>query len=353
MESAGRGGLSAAPVGLDPRRPRSSRFGRIGASHKSNLQSAEGPGYTLRGWDMPTSSALRKNEILLQYCKDLQALDAAHDGEVAGLEAERLKRVADVPAGRALVQAAEAARGAAAAELSTDRERAAAVRDAAMAVVADKRREQFAANDQARQKAERSAERARDDRRTEENRKHEDALEKIARSLPLSQQALPRAEEVARHEKELARIQADFEVAWDRAREDFQAANESVSQVERRASELANDAHQEAVRVAELHYRTTLDAAATKLHDGLLKCAETRAIEEEMEQRARELQRQWQEKREALHARFKRDYDAAPALPRARTPWPAHPPSRRRLPLGGAGRASATAQPEATRSPRR
>jgi len=262
---------------------------------------------------MPSSSAPTRNEILLQYCKDLQALDAAHDAEVAGLEADRLKRVAEVPAGRALVEASEAARRAAAVELSSDRERAALARDTAMSGAADKRRQAFAANEQARQKAERAAERARDDDRTEENRKHEDALDKIARTLPLSQQAVPRADEMARHEKELLRIQEDFETAWDRIGEDLQAANDSETDAELHASELANDACQEAVRLAELHYRTTLAAAAAKLHDGLVQCQATRPIEEEAEQRGRDLLQQWQQKREALHARFKEDYDKAPS----------------------------------------
>ncbi len=269
---------------------------------------------------MPTRSAPTRNEILLQYCRDLQALDTAHAAEVAGLEAERLKRIAEVPAGRALVQAAEAARGVAAAELSADRERAASVRDAAMAAAADKRREQIAANDQTRQKAERAAERARDDQRAEENRKHEDALGKIAKTLPMYQQALPRAEEMARHQKELALIQAEFDLSWDRARQDFQAATESATRNELHASELANDAHQEAVRVAELHYQATLEAAAAKLHEGLVKCAETRGVEEAITQQGRALEQRWQEKREALHTRFKKDYDSAPALVRHRTP---------------------------------
>lgn len=263
---------------------------------------------------MANKGGLTKNEILTRYCKDLQALDAEHDLQVARLQEERLKRLAAVPAGRKLVEAAEAARNAAAAELSADRDRAASARDAAMAAAAEKRREAFAANEQAWHKAERAAERRRDDERREETRKHEDALDKIARTLPLHQQAIPRAEEMARHEEALSRIQADFDAGWDRARQDFQVANEQALQVERRASELANDAFQEGRRLAELHYTTTLDAAESKLHDALLDGKETRAIEEEIQGRGREIQRQWQDEREALHSRFKKDYDSAPAL---------------------------------------
>ncbi len=263
---------------------------------------------------MATTGVPTKNEILVQYCRDLQALDAEHDAQVARLEAERLQRIAEVPAGRPLLEAAQAARRAAATELSADRERAASARDAAMAAAAEKRRESFAGNEQAWHKAERAAERRRDDDRTDENRKHEDALEKIAKTLPMHQQAIPRAEEMARHEKVLARIQADCDTARERAREDYQAANDVVVQAETRASELANDAQEQAVRVAELHHQGTLGAVESKLHEELLGCRDTRTIEEEIAQRGGGLQRQWQEAREALHARFKEDYDAAPAL---------------------------------------
>ena len=276
---------------------------------------------------MGANRALTKNEILAQCCKDLQALDAEHDLQVAGLEEERLKRVGAVAAGRRLVEAAEAARNAAAAELSTDRERAASARDAAQAAAAEKRREAFAADEQAWRKAERAAERRRDDDRTDEARKHEDALEKIAKTLPLHQQAIARAEEMARHEEALSQIQADFDTAWDRARQDLQAANESALSAEQRASEIANDALQEAVRLAELRYRTTLDAAESKLHAGLLEGKETRPIEEEIERRGLEIRQQWQDGREALHAQFKKDYDGAPRLMGTRRP-PA-PPRRR------------------------
>jgi hypothetical protein len=196
-------------------------------------------------------------------------------------------------------------------ERNADRARALGARDKAVGVAAQRRREAFQDAEKAWRKAEQDAERERDDAREKENRKLEDKLEEISQILPMYKQTPLREAENDRHEKEMKRIQEDFDTAWDRAREDYQSANQEALDEERAATEAANSAEKEGLDAAEAEYVQTLDNAAARLHDTLLKLAETKELEEGFQQQLRDTRQRWEAEKAALRARFKKDYDNA------------------------------------------
>jgi hypothetical protein len=255
---------------------------------------------------MPT-----KNEVLLKFQKDLQALNATFETEILRLEDARLVKFRGLESSRRLVEEAEAKRSEALAERHLDRTRAAAAREKALADAVKKRRDAFAASERAWRKAEEEAERKRGDKRTEENRKHADKLEEVGRILPMYKQTIPREAEYDRHEKAMARIQEDFNTAWDRAREDYQTANDNALAGERRDSEAAGDAERVGFEAAETEYNQSIQLAAEKLHDGLLKLEATRDLERGFQQQLLEVRQRWETEKNALRTKFKKDYDSA------------------------------------------
>ncbi len=254
-----------------------------------------------------------KIDVLLEFQRDLQQLNARFQGEIDAIESARLKRCSALEVSRDLVETAASKTAEAQAERLADRERATAGREQAIAAAAQKRRAALEAAERAWRRAEREAERARDDERREENRRHEDKTEAVDAILPMYKQALPREVENARHEKALARIQQDFDTTSDRAREDYQAAQAAALADELRATEQANDAEHDALRSADGECEETLRNVRTRLHDGLLKSAATRQLEEGFQQQLRDTRERWETEREALRARFKADYDRASA----------------------------------------
>jgi hypothetical protein len=255
---------------------------------------------------MPT-----KNQVLLKFQKDLQDLNAYFEAEIEKTEKARLKTFRSMAASRPFVDEADTKTSEAVTERTADRDRATAARDKAMADAARKRRDALTASEKAWRKVETEAERERDDNRTEENRKHEDKLEEISKILPMYKQTAPREAENARYEKAMARIQEDFNTAWDRARENYQTANQSALDDELRASELANDAEHAGFEAAEAEYEQTLDNITDKLHDALLKVVETKESEEAFQQQLRDTRQRWETDKNALRAKFKKDYDNA------------------------------------------
>jgi hypothetical protein len=255
---------------------------------------------------MPT-----RNEILLKFQKDLQALNAGFEAGLARIEKARIKKFGTMPSSRDAVDLFERSSAAAMAERNADRARALGARDKAVAAAAQKRRDAFRDAEKEWREAERDAERERDDLREKEDRKHQDKLEEISEILPLYKQTPLREAESARHEKEMKRIQEDFATAWDRAREDYQSANQEALDEERAATEAANGAEKEGLDAAEAEYARTLENAAQTLHGALLKLADTRELEEEFQQRLRDTRERWETEKAALRARFKKDYDKA------------------------------------------
>jgi hypothetical protein len=255
---------------------------------------------------MPT-----KNEILLKFQKDLQELSAYFEAELAKIEKARIKKFGTMPSSRAAVDDFQTSSAAAMAERNADRARALGGRDQAVAVAAQKRRDAFQDAEKAWRKAEQGAERERDDAREKENRKDEDKLEEISNILPLYKQTPLREAEDARHEKEMKRIQEDFNTAWDRAREDYQSANQEALDEERAATEAANSAEREGLDSAGAEYVQTLDNTADKLHDTLLKREDTKELEEGFQQQLRDTRQRWETEKAALRAKFKKDYDTA------------------------------------------
>ncbi len=80
---------------------------------------------------------------------------------------------------------------------------------------------------------------------------------------------------------------------------------------ERTATEAANSAEKEGLDAAEAEYVQTLDNATARLHDTLLKLAETKGLEEGFQQQLRDTRQRWEAEKAALRARFKKDYDNA------------------------------------------
>jgi hypothetical protein len=255
---------------------------------------------------MPT-----KNQVLLKFQKDLQELNASFEAEMRAIEKARLKKFWSMATSRPLVDDADTKASEADAERKADRSRATAARNKAIADATQKRRDALLASDKAWRRAEDEAERARDDKHTEESRKHEDKMEEIGAILPMYKQTALRDAENARHEKVMARIQEDFDTAWDRAREDYQNANQAALDGELRASELGNDAEQEGFAAADVEYEQTLENVRAKLHDALLKSAETRELEEGFQQQLRDTRDRWETDKAILRAEFKKNYDNA------------------------------------------
>ncbi len=255
-----------------------------------------------------------KSQILLQFQRDLQDLNARFEAEIEAIESARLRKLRSLAASRALVEVADAKTAEAVAERGADRARASAARDQAIAVATQKRRAALEASEKAWRKAESEAERAREDARREESRRHEGKLTEIGAILPMYKQASPRETENDRHEQALARIQEDFDTASARAREDYQAANGVALADELRATELANDAEHEGLAAADRECEQTLANVRAGLHDGLLKLAATKELEEGFEQQLRDTRGRWQAEKAALRAAFKKHYDEAPAL---------------------------------------
>lgn len=255
---------------------------------------------------MPT-----KNQVLLKFQKDLQELDATFEAEIQAMEKARLKKFRSIETSRPLVDEADIKTSEAVAERKADRGRATAARDKAVADATQKRRDALVKSEKAWRKAEDDAEGVRDDKRTEENRKHEDKMEEIDAILPMYKQAAPREAENARHEKAMARIQEDFDTAWDRARETYQNANQAALDDELRASELANDAQHEGLEAADAEYEQTVENVRARLHDVLLKGPETKGLEEGFQQQLRDTRERWETDKSALRAKFKKDYDNA------------------------------------------
>jgi hypothetical protein len=255
---------------------------------------------------MPT-----KNEILLKFQKDLQELNATFEAELAKIEKARIKKFGTMPSSKGAVEDFETSSAAALKERDADRARALGAREETVGVVAQKRRDEFRDAEKAWREAERDAERGRDDAREKEDRRYEDKLEEISQVLPMYKQTPLREAENDRHEKALKRIQEDFNTAWDRAREDYQSANQEALDDERAATEAANSAEKEGLDAAEVEYVQTLDNAADKLHDTLLKLAATKELEEGFQQQLRDTRQRWETEKAALRARFKKDYDNA------------------------------------------
>jgi hypothetical protein len=255
---------------------------------------------------MPT-----RNEILLKFQKDLQELSARFAAELAQTETARIEKFGTMPSSKPAVDAFVTSGAAAVSERDADRARALGARDQAIAAAAQKRRYAFQRADKAWRKAEQDAERDRDDDREKENRRHDDELEEISQILPMYKQTPLREAEDARHEKEMNRIQEDFDTAWDRAREDYQSANQEALEEERAATEAANSAEKERLDAAEAEYAQTLAHSADKLHDTLLKSADTKELEEGFQQQLRDTRQRWEAEKAALRARFKKDYDNA------------------------------------------
>jgi hypothetical protein len=255
---------------------------------------------------MPT-----KNEILLKFQKDLQDLSAYFEAELAKIEKARIRKFGTMPSSRDAVEDFERSSAAAMAERHADRARALGARDRAVAVAAQKRRDAFRDAEKAWREAERDAERERDDAREKEGRRYEDKLEEISKILPMYKQTPLREAENARHEKEMKRIEEDFNTAWDRTREDYQTANQEALDDERAATEAANGAEKEGLDAAEAEYAQTLENAADKLRDTLLRHAETKELEEEFQQQLRDMRQRRENEKAALRARFKKDYDKA------------------------------------------
>jgi hypothetical protein len=252
-----------------------------------------------------------KNEVLLKFQQDLQELNGCFEDEIAALEAARLQRFRALDASRALVEAADLRIAAAVAERKTDRERAMAAREQAVAAAAQKRRAALEASQKTWRRTEEQAERARDAARLEESRKHADKTAAIDAILPMYEQAVPREAENERHEQALARIEEDFASACDRARADYQTANESALADELRATELANDAEQEGLAAADAECEWALEHARAQLSDGLTQLAATRDLEAGFQQQLRDARGRWAAAKEALRARFQADYEAA------------------------------------------
>lgn len=252
---------------------------------------------------MPT-----QNEILLKFQKDLQELNASFEAGLSRIEKARIKKFGTMPSSKAAVDGFETKGAAAMEERNADRARALGARDEAVGLAAQKRRDAFQDAERAWRKAEQDAERERDDARGEENRRHEDKAEEISEILPMYKQTPLREAEGARHEKEMERIQEDFDTAWDRAREDYQSANQEALDEERAATEAANSAEQEGLAAAEAEYALTLRNAADKLHDTLLKLAATKELEEGFQQQLRDTRQRWEAEKAVLRARFKKDY---------------------------------------------
>ena len=255
---------------------------------------------------MPT-----RNEILLKFQRDLQELSAYFQAELAKIGKARIKKFGTMPSSRDAVLDFESSNAAAMAERNADRARALGARDKAVAVAAQKRRDAFRDAEKAWREAERDAERERDDAREKENRKYEDELDEISKVLPMYKQTPLREAETARHEKEMKRIEQDFATAWDRGREDYQSANQEALDEERTATEAANSAEKEGLDAAEAEHAQTLENAAHKLHDTLLKRADTKELEEGFQQRLRDTRQRWEAEKAALRARFRKDYDKA------------------------------------------
>jgi hypothetical protein len=255
---------------------------------------------------MPT-----KNEILLKFQKDLQELNAYFEAGLAKIEKARIKKFETMPSSKGAVEDFETSSAAATEERNADRARALGARHKAVGVAAQKRRDAFRDAEKAWREAERDAERERDDVREKEDRKYEDKLEEISKVLPMYKQTPLREAENARHEKEIKRIQEDFDTAWDRAREDYQSANQEALDDERAATEAANSAEREGLDAALAEYVQTLDNAADRLHDTLLKLAETKELEEGFQQQLRDTRQRWEAEKAALRAKFKKDYDNA------------------------------------------
>jgi hypothetical protein len=252
-----------------------------------------------------------RNEVLLKFQQDLQELNGRFEGELAAIETARLQRFRALDASRALVEAADRKTAEAVTERKADRERAIAAREQSVAAAAQKRRATLEASQKAWRRTEEQAERARDDARRAEDRKHEDKTAAIDAILPMYEQAAPREAENERHEQALARIEEDFARACDRARADYQAANESALADELRATELANDAEQEGLAAADAEYEWALEDTRARLREGLSALAATRDLEAGFQQQLRDVRVRWAADKEALRARFKADYDAA------------------------------------------
>ncbi|MFI5184930.1 MAG: hypothetical protein ACHQNV_11060 [Vicinamibacteria bacterium] len=255
---------------------------------------------------MPT-----KSQVLLKFQKDLQELNARFEDEIQAIERARIKRFRSMETSRALVDELDTKTSEAEAERKADRARAAAARDKAIADATQKRRAALVASERAWRKAEDEAERARDDKRREETRRHEDRMEEIAAILPMYKQAASREAENARHDKAMARIEEDFDTAGGRARESYQIANQAALDDELRASEAANDAEHEGGEAADAEYEQTLVNVRAKLHDALLKSATTKELEEAFQQQLCDTRERWEEDKSALRTRFKKDYDKA------------------------------------------
>jgi hypothetical protein len=256
-----------------------------------------------------TRTVPTRNEILLKFQKDLQELSAYFEAELAKIEKARLRKFGTMPSSRDVVDDFERSSAAAMAERDGDRSRALGAREKAVAAAAQKRRDAFRDAEKDWREAEREAERERDDAREKENRKYEDKLDEISEILPMYKQTPLREAENARHEKEIKRLAEDFDIAWNRAREDYQSANQEALDEERAATEAANGAEKEALDAAEIEHAQTLENAAHKLHDTLLKLADTKELEEGFQQRLRDTRQRWEAEKAALRARFKKDYD--------------------------------------------
>jgi len=255
---------------------------------------------------MPT-----KSQVLLEFSKDLQELNARFEAEIRAIDNARLDEFRSTGASRPLVDEADARTLQAVAEREADRGRATAARDAAMADTTRKRRDALVTSEKAWRSAEDEAERARDDKRTAEDRRHEDKMTEIDAIVPMYKQAASRDAENARHDEAMARIQEDFTAAWDRAREDYQNANQAALDDELRALERGNDAEREGFEAADAEYEQTLENVRARLHDALLRSAETRELEEAFQQQVRDTRDRWEADRNALRAKFKKDYDDA------------------------------------------
>jgi len=107
-----------------------------------------------------------KSQVLLKFQRDLQELNASFETEIEAIEGARLKKFRSMGASRALVEAADTKTSEAVAERMADRERAAAARDQAVAVAAQKRRTALETSEKAWRKAESEADSARRSWRT-------------------------------------------------------------------------------------------------------------------------------------------------------------------------------------------
>ena len=255
---------------------------------------------------MPT-----KSQVLLEFQRDLQELNARFEDEIQAIEKARIKKFRSIATSRTLVEEADTKTSEAAAERKADRGRATAARDKAVADATQKRRAALVASERAWRKAEDEAERARDDKRVEESRRHEDRMEEIATILPMYKQAAPREAENARHDKAMARIEEDFTAAGGRARENYQIANQAALDDELRASEAANDVEHEGWEAADAEYEQTLVNVGATLHDALSKSATTRELEEAFQQQLCDTRARWEADKSSLRTKFKKDYDNA------------------------------------------